>query len=127
MLRLREQRTSILLFVITEVVLAWATGIWEGVPDLDTMQTALRGSHCQAQPPQEAVVRRYGCGCHFRAHVAVAGLEWSVGQAPHHPRWHDNRSAGGGAKDGGFLGRPGFADMVQQPNHAELVPEIWFR
>ena len=26
------------------VILAWATGVWEGTPDLDTMQAALRGS-----------------------------------------------------------------------------------
>ena len=27
-----------------QVILAWATGVWEGTPDLDTMQAALRGS-----------------------------------------------------------------------------------
>ena len=33
------------------VILAWATGVWEGTPDLDTMQAALRGSLARLSPP----------------------------------------------------------------------------
>ena len=93
-----------------QVVLAWVAVLWEGPPH----HAGAARYHCQAQPPQEPVVRRHGCGSHFRAHVAAAGPECSVGQAPHHPRWHDDRSLGGGAQDSGFLGRPDFADVVRQ-------------
>ena len=71
----------------------------------------LRG---QAQPSQETLVRRHGCGYHFRAHVAAAGLEGAVCEAPHHPRWHEDRPLGSGAKDGSFLGRSGFSGVVRQ-------------
>ena len=40
------------------VVLAWAMGFWEGVPDLNTMQAA---SHCHSQP-QESMVRGQPAG-----------------------------------------------------------------
>ena len=68
----------------------------------------------QAQPPQAPVVRRQRRGTHLRAHALAAGLGRAVGEAPHHPRWHEDRPLGGGAEDGGFLGGSGFPLVVRQ-------------
>ena len=42
------------------VILAWATGVWEGTPDLDTMQAALRGSLARLSHLKRPLVRRNG-------------------------------------------------------------------
>ena len=68
------------------------------------MQAALRVSIAR--------LRRHGCGCHLRAHVVAAGLECSVGQAPHHPRWHDDRPLG--------------SDSSMEPTlHWRMLDRVW--
>ena len=74
------------------VILAWATGVWEGTPDLDTMQAALRG--------------------YLRAHALAPGLERAVCEAPHDPRRHQDRFPGRSAQNGGLLGGPGIPSVV---------------
>ena len=68
----------------------------------------------QAQSPQAAVVRRHRRCSHLRAHVASAGLERAVCEAPHDPRRHQDRPPGSGAQDGGLLGGPDIPFMVGQ-------------
>ena len=67
-----------------QVVLAWPTGVWEGVPDPRHQAGCAAWCHCQAQPPQAAVMRRHGRGSHLRAHAFAVGLERTVSEAPHH-------------------------------------------
>ena len=45
----------------------------------------------QAQPPQEAVVRRQRRSSHLRAHATAAGLERTVRNASHYPQRHKDR------------------------------------
>ena len=59
------------------VILAWATGVWEGTPG---RATRLPG---QAQSSQLAVVRRNGRTGHLRAHALATGLERAVCETPH--------------------------------------------
>ena len=102
-----------------QVILAWATGVCEG-----TRAARLRG---RSQPPQAAVVWRNGRSGHLRAHSSAAGLECAVGQAPHHPHWHDDRPLGSGAQDGGLLGRSGIPSVVRQLCSPEYLkgPLFW--
>ena len=89
------------------VVLAWATGGLGRHAGSRHDAGGLARRHRQAQPPQKALVQRDGCRSHFRAHLAAAWLECAVGEAPHHPQRHEDRSSGRGAQDSWFLGRPG--------------------
>ena len=69
-----------------KVVLAWATGVWDGVPDLDTMQAALRGSI--ARP---SCLKRPWCGATEAAATFVLTLlrlGWSA-QSARHLTTHD--------------------------------------
>ena len=60
----------------------------------------------KVQLPGSAASRGRGAALQpLRAHVAAVGLERTVCQAPHHPRWHDDGPLGSGTADGGFLGR----------------------
>ena len=62
--------------------------------------------HCQARPPEEAVVRRHGRSGHLRAHASAAGPERTVRKASHSPQRHEDRPPGGGAEDGGWIKLP---------------------
>ena len=62
-------------------MLAWATGVWEGTPDLDSMQAALRGSVARLSPP-----KRLWCGATNAAATFVLTLlrlGWSAQSARH--------------------------------------------
>ena len=87
------------------VILAWATGVWEGTPDLNTVQAALRGSLARLSH-----LKRPWCG-----------LERAVCEAPHDPRRHQDRPPGSGPQNGRFLGRPGTLFVVRQLCTLELV------
>ena len=95
------------------VILAWATGVWEGTPDLDTMQAALRGSLARLGRLKRPL-RRYGRSGFFRAYASAPGLECAVSEAPHDPRRHQDRPPGRCAQDGGRLGGPGIPSVVRQ-------------
>ena len=63
------------------VILAWATGVWEGTPDLDTMQAALRGSLARLSH-----LKRPWCGATDAAATFVLTLlrlGWSAQSARH--------------------------------------------
>ena len=64
-----------------QVVLAWATGVWEGTPDLDTMQAALRGTVARL-----GHLKRPWCGATDAAAtfvLTVLRLGWSAQSARH--------------------------------------------
>ena len=64
-----------------QVVLAWATGVWEGVPDLDTMQAVLRVSIARLSS-----LKRLWCGATDAAATlvrTVLRLVWSAQSATH--------------------------------------------
>ena len=68
------------------VILAWATGVWEGTPDLDTMQAALRGSLARLSR-----LKRPWCGATDAAATFVLTLlrlGWSA-QSARHLTTHD--------------------------------------
>ena len=68
------------------VILAWATGVWEGTPDLDTMQAALRGSLARLSH-----LKRPWCGATDAAATFVLTLlrlGWSA-QSARHLTTHD--------------------------------------
>ena len=67
------------------------------------MQAALRGSVARLSQ-----LKRPWCGA---TDAAATFVPTSV---LHDPRWHEGRPLGGGAKDGGLLGRSGFVDVVRQ-------------
>ena len=81
-----------------QVILAWATGVWEGTPDLDTMQAALCGALARLSH-----LKRPWCGA----------TDATVCEAPHDPRRHQDRPPGSGAQDGGLLGGPGILVVGQ--------------
>ena len=69
------------------VILAWATGDWEGTPDLDTMQAALRGSLARLSH-----LKRPWCGATDAAATFVLillRLGWSA-QSARHLTTHDD-------------------------------------
>ena len=69
-----------------QVVLAWATGVWEGTPDLDTMQAALGGFVARLSH-----LKRPWCGATDAAATFVLTLlrlGWSA-QAARHLTTHD--------------------------------------
>ena len=114
MLRLPGQRTSIRRSDITDK--------WYWLGRLDFGKARQTSTQCrrrsEGQWPGSARLkrpwRRHRRGSHLRAHALAAGLERAVGEAPHDPRRHDYRSAGGGSEDCGFLGGSGFLDVVRQ-------------
>ena len=97
-----------------QVILAWATGSL-GRHSRPRHHAGCAVRRCgQAQSPQAAVVRRHRRCSHLRAHVASAGLERAVCEAPRDPRRHQDRPPGSGAQDGGLLGGPDIPFMVRQ-------------
>ena len=94
------------------VILAWATGVWEGTPDLDTMQAALRGSLARLSH-----LKRPWCGATDAAATFVLTLlrlGWSA-QSARHLTTHDGTKIdlpGSGAQNGGLLGGPGIPFVV---------------
>ena len=69
-----------------QVILAWATGVWEGVPDLDTMQAALRGAIARLS----GLKRPWCCATDAAATfvLTLLRLGWSA-QSARHLTTHD--------------------------------------
>ena len=95
-----------------QVILAWATGVWEGTPDLDTVQAALCGSSARLSHLKWSWCCATDAAATFV--LTLLRLERPVGQASHHPRWHQDRPPGSGVQDCELLGGPGIPFVVRQ-------------
>ena len=95
-------------------MLAWATGVWDGTPDLDTMQAALRRAIARLSRLRRPWFGATDAAATFLLTLLRLGLSPPVRQAPHNQRWHEDRLRGGFAADRGLLGRPGNHGAVRQ-------------